>query len=57
MSIFGRLTGRQWLFVLCCIMMLVLVVLFLGGVRSLLLYSLMIISGSGVIVIGGLEGR
>ncbi len=57
MGIFGRLTGRQWLFVLCCIMMLVLVVLFLGGVRGLLLYSLMIISASGVIVIARFESR
>ncbi len=57
MGILGRLTGRQWLFVLCCTIMLVLVVLFFAGVRGLLLYSLMIISGSGVIVIGGLEGR
>ncbi len=53
----GRLTGRQWLFVLCCLILIVLIVLFLAGVRGLLLHSLMIISGSGVIILAWLEDR
>lgn len=49
------LTFRHWLFILCMVVVFITIVVFFFGVRSLILYAVMIIAGGSVIAIALLE--
>lgn len=45
------LTFRHWLFLLCVLVVFIAIVVYLFGVRSLILYAVMIIaSGTGIAI-------
>ena len=52
-----RFTTRERLFILCVLLLVVFLILRLLGVDSLLLYIAILLTSSGVIAIGVIDGK